>query len=113
MAVPHRGTPGHLRSNNGPEIFAYAIQDWLAERRCQTLYISPGCPRENLFIESFNGHFQTECLDRSLFANAREAQVVIEDWRLGYHRDRPHRSLGYLTPTEFAQTANIPSKQAV
>ncbi len=108
-----RGAPGHLRSDNGPEFIAYAIQDWLAERQCQTLYITPGSPWENPFIESFNGHFRTECLDRSLFANGREAQLIIEDWRLDYNRERPHSSLGYLTPTEFAQTANMSLKQVV
>jgi putative transposase len=108
-----RGAPGHLRSDNGPEFIASAIQDWLAERRCQTLYITPGSPWENPFIESFNGHFRAECLDRYLFANGREAQVIIEDWRLDYNRHRPHSSLGYLTPTEFAQTAIISLKQAV
>lgn len=108
-----RGAPGHLRSDNGPEFIAYAIQDWLTERRCQTLYITPGSPWENPFIESFNGHFRTECLDRYLFANGREAQVIIEDWRLDYNRDRPHSSLGYLTPAEFAQTANIALRLAV
>lgn len=108
-----RGAPGHLRSDNGPEFIAYAIQDWLAARQCQTLYITPGSPWENPFIESFNGHFRTECLDRYLFANGREAQVIIEDWRLDYNRQRPHSSLGYLTPAEFAQTANISLKQVV
>jgi putative transposase len=81
--------------------------------RCQTLYITPGSPWENPFIESFNGHFRTECLDRCLFANGREAQVIIEGWRLDYNRERPHSSLGYLTPAEFAQTAYISLKQAV
>jgi putative transposase len=106
-----RGAPAHLRSDNGPEFIAHAIQDWLTERHCQTLYITPGSPWENPFIESFNGHFRTECLDRLVFANGREAQQLIEDWRLEYNRSRPHSSLGYLTPAEFAQTANISLKQ--
>jgi transposase InsO family protein len=108
-----RGAPGHLRSDNGPEFIAYAFQDWLAERHCQTLYITPDSPWENPFIESFKGHFRTECLDRSLVANGREAQLIIEDWRLDYNRQRPHSSLGYLTPAEFAQTTNISLKQVV
>jgi len=106
-----RSVPGHLRSDNGPEFIAKAIKSWLKERYCQTLYINPGSPWENPFIESFNGHFRTECLDTHVFANGREAQQVIEDWRLEYNRSRPHSSLGYLTPAEFAQTANISLKQ--
>ncbi len=106
-----RSAPGHLRSDNGPEFIAYAIQDWLVEHPCQTLYITPGSPWENPFIESFNGHFRSECLDRYLFANGREAQQVIEGWRLEYNRSRPHSRLGYLTPAEFAQAPNISVKQ--
>lgn len=106
-----RGLPEHLRSDNGPEFIAKAIQNWLGERYCQTLYIHPGSPWENPFIESFNGHFRTECLDTYLFTNGREAQQVIEDWRLEYNRSRPHSSLGYLTPAEFAHSANISRKQ--
>jgi putative transposase len=102
-----RGAPGHLRSDNGPEFIAHAIQDWLVERQCQTLYITPGSPWENPFIESFNGHFRTECLDRYLFADGREAQQIIENWRLDYNQARPHSSLGYLTPAEFAQKQRL------
>jgi putative transposase len=97
-----RGTPAHLRSDNGPEFVAYAVQDWLKQRKCQTLYITPGSPWENPFIESFNGHFRAELLDRVLFANGQEAKHIIEHWRLEYNHHRPHSSLGYATPAEFA-----------
>ena len=106
-----RAVPGHVRSDNGPEFIAKAIKSWLKERYCQTLYINPGSPWENPFIESFNGHFRTECLDCYVFANGREAQQVIEDWRLEYNRERPHSSLDYLTPAQFAQSAYISLKQ--
>lgn len=97
-----RGAPTYLRSDNGPEFIAQAIRDWLHQRRCQTLFITPGSPWENPFIESFNGHFRAECLDRYLFANVREAQDLIDSWRIEYNHYRPHSSLGYRTPAEFA-----------
>ncbi len=101
------GAPDHLRSDNGPEFIAYALQDWLREHHCHTLYITPGSPWENPFIESFNGTFRSECLDRWLFADGREAQTVIELWRLEYNHHRPHSSLGYLPPAVFAEQARL------
>lgn len=98
-----RGIPACLRSDNGPEFVAKAVQNWLGKKACQTLYITPGSPWENPFIESFNGKLRTECLDRHLFANGKEAQLMLEDWRLEYNSERPHSSLGGLTPNEFAQ----------
>lgn len=76
-----RGAPDYLRSDNGPEFIAYALQAWLRDRDCHTLYITPGSPWENPFIESFNGTFRGECLDRWVFTNGQEAQTVIEHWR--------------------------------
>lgn len=102
-----RGAPSHLRSDNGPEFVAYALQEWLQDRRCNTLYITPGSPWENPFIESFNGTFRGECLDRWVFADGREAQVVIEQWRQEYNHRRPHSSLGYLPPAVFADQARL------
>jgi len=97
-----RGYPENLRSDNGPEFIAYAIQQWLRDHHCQTLYITPGSPWENPFIESFNGTFRADCLDRWVFTDGQEAQEIIEQWRLEYNNRRPHSSLGYLTPVEFA-----------
>lgn len=97
-----RGAPSYLRSDNGPEFIAVALQQWLRDRQCNTLYITPGSPWENPFIESFNGTFRAECLDRWIFADGREAQTVIEQWRQVYNYRRPHSSLGYLTPAAFA-----------
>jgi transposase InsO family protein len=98
-----RGRPHHLRSDNGPEFIAHAVQDWLAQQGSQTLYIQPGHPWENPFIESFNGTFRSECLDRYLFQYDAEAQHIAEAYRVEYNTYRPHSSLGYLTPAEFAQ----------
>jgi len=96
------GAPEHIRSDNGPELVAQAVQGWLAQRQCQTIYITPGSPWENPYIESFNGKFRAECLDRYVFVNVQEAQEIAENWRYEYNHYRPHSSLGYLTPVEFA-----------
>lgn len=97
------GAPSYLRSDNGPEFIALALQQWLRDQQCCTLYITPGSPWENPFIESFNGTLRTECLNRWSFADGREAQIIIEQWRQGYNHHRPHSSLGYLTPAAFAE----------
>ena len=97
------GVPRYLRSDNGPEFIAQAIQRWLKENRIATLYITPGAPWENPYIESFHGKFRDECLNREVFTSLLEAQLIIEDWRKEYNQDRPHSSLGYLTPQEFKE----------
>jgi putative transposase len=99
------GKPLHLRSDNGPEFIAYAIQDWLAASEVKTLYIKPGSPWENGHIESFHDKLRDECLNRELFGSLLEAQVVIEQWRCEYNHQRPHSSLGYQTPEEYAALA--------
>lgn len=105
-----RGRASYLRSDNGSESIARAIQMWLEEEKCQTLYIKPGSPWENPFIESFNGKLRAECLDRHLYASAAEAQQLLEEWRHEYNNERPHSSLGYLSPSTFA--ANLSSTLA-
>ena len=98
-----RGVPEHIRSDNGPEFTADAIRTWLAGRECDTIFIKPGSPWENPFIESFNGSLRDECLNMELFASLREAQEIVENWRCDYNDLRPHSSLEYKTPSEFAQ----------
>jgi putative transposase len=100
-----RGLPDYIRSDNGPEFVAKAIQQWLKDNQCQTIYIEPGCPWENPYIESFNGKLRAECLDRYAFGNGGEAQEITADWREEYNRYRTHSSLSYQTPEEFA--ANV------
>lgn len=97
-----RGHPEHLRSDNGPELIAAAVQRWLAERACQAIYITPGSPWENPYVESFIGKLRDECLSRHLFASLGEAREIVEHWRQEYNRYRPHSALDYLTPVEFA-----------
>jgi transposase InsO family protein len=108
-AFARSGVPEHLRSDNGPEFIAYAIQDWLKEKNVKTIYITPGSPWENAYIESFQDKLRDECLNREIFGSLLEARVVIEQWRLEYNGERPHSSLGYQTPSEFAGRVAIPS----
>ena len=100
-AMARYGRPEHLRSDNGPEFIAYAIQDWLKAKQVKTIYITPGSPWENAYIESFHDKLRDECLNREIFGSLKEARVVIEQWRLYYNAERPHSSLGYQTPAEF------------
>jgi putative transposase len=105
-AMARHGTPEHLRSDNGPEFIAYVIQDWLKDKQVKSLYITPGSPWENAYIESFHDKLRDECLNREIFGSLWEARVVIEAWRLYYNGERPHSSLGYQTPEEFAGRAS-------
>jgi putative transposase len=97
-----RGAPEYLRSDNGPEFVAEAIQTWLQKSGVHTLYIAPGSPWENAYIESFNSRFRDELLNAEVFGNLREAQVLVEDYRRRYNHHRPHSSLNYATPAAFA-----------
>ena len=96
------GRPEHLRSDNGPEFIAKAVQEWLVRQGTKTLYIKPGSPWENAYIESFNDKLRDECLNMEVFRNGQEARNVIEAWRKEYNEVRPHSSLNYNTPAEFA-----------
>jgi transposase InsO family protein len=102
-AMVKQGVPEHIRSDNGSEFIAYAIQDWLRDKNVKTIYIHPGSPWENPYIESFHDKLRDELLNRELFGNLVEARVVIEQWRKDYNEERPHSSLGYQTPWEFAR----------
>ena len=97
------GAPAYIRSDNGPEFIAIALRLWLAGRKVQTLYIDPGCPWQNGYDERFNGTVRDECLNMELFASVSEARVKLEEYRRQYNGERPHSSLGYLTPLEFKQ----------
>ncbi|MDY0392142.1 MAG: integrase core domain-containing protein [Candidatus Bipolaricaulis sp.] len=107
-----RGSPQYLRSDNGPELVAKAVQNLLAHNGCRTIYIEPGSPWENPYIESFHGTFRRECLDRYAFASGLEAQGIVAAWRQEYNEARPHSSLGYLTPAEFSHRCRMKPDQA-
>jgi len=92
------GTPQYIRSDNGPEFIAKRLRWWLKHHKIDTLFIEPGSPWENGYIESFNGKFRDELLKREIFDTLYEAQVLIERWRIEYNTIRPHSSLGYRPP---------------
>jgi putative transposase len=99
-----RGIPEHIRSDNGPEFIAYELQRWLAKVGTRTLYIERGSPWENGYCESFNGKLRDECLNGEIFYSLKEAQALIEQWRVVYNTLRPHSALGYRPPAPAACT---------
>ena len=103
-----RGTPEHLRSDNGSEFTAKVVREWLARVGVGTLYIEPGSPWENGYIESFNGKLRDELLNLEIFDTLLEAKVLIERWRREYNQIRPHSSLGYRPPAPEARWVPSP-----
>ena len=101
-AIKTHGAPAFLRSDNGPEFIAREVQRWLAEQQIKTIYIDPGSPWQNGFVESFHGRFRDECLNQEQLWTLTEARVVIEDFRCHYNERRPHGKLGYHSPARFA-----------
>ena len=98
-----RGAPTHIRCDNGPEFISKALHRWCSSKGSETAHIEPGSPWQNPFVESYNGKLRKELLDLELLDSVLEAQVLIDDWREEYNTYRPHQSLGYLTPVEFAR----------
>ena len=93
-----RGVPGFIRSDNGPEFIAKALQAWITAVGAQTAYITPGSPWVNGYIESFNARLRDEFLNGEIFYTLQEAKILIEAWRRQYNTIRPHSSLGYRPP---------------
>lgn len=104
------GAPEFVRSDNGPEFVAEAVREWLTDSNVGVLFIEPGSPWQNAYCESFNSRLRDELLDRELFTSLLEARIVVEDFREDYNRERPHGSLGYKTPEEFAAEHRRPSR---
>jgi len=102
-----RGIPEHIRSDNGPEFTAKAVRNWLERLGVKTLFIEPGSPWENGYIESFNGKLRDELLNREVFTTLMEAKILIEQWRMDYNHVRPHSSLGYRPPAPEAVMVKI------
>ena len=92
------------RCDNGPEFISQSLRDWCRFNHAGTGYIEPGAPWQNPFVESFNGHLRRELLDLESFNTLFEAQLLLDDWRLEYNHYRPHQSLNYMTPAEYART---------
>ena len=95
------GKPKAILTDNGPEFTCLATQLWARKNEIVLLYIQPGKPTQNAYVESFNGKFRNECLDEQLFLNIEEAREVIENWRNFYNTVRPHSSLRYMPPEQF------------
>lgn len=97
-----RGIPEYIRSDNGPEFTAKAVRSWLERLGVKTLFIEPGSPWENGYIESFNGKLRDELLNREIFTTLTEAKILIEQWRREYNQIRPHSALEYQPPVPAA-----------
>jgi len=102
LALQQQGAPNYVRFDNGPEFVAHAVNDWCRFNGTGSLFIDPGSPWQNAWIESFNGRLRDELLNSWRFDSLREARVITEDWRCDYNANRPHSAHGELTPTEFA-----------
>ncbi len=100
-----RGVPAAIQVDNGPEFISWAVDRWAFENGVALHFIDPGKPTQNAYMESFNGKFRDECLDQNWFVDLADARQQIEAWRVDYNTARPHSSLGYLTPAEFAEIA--------
>lgn len=100
-----RGVPRHIRSDNGPEFIAHAIRRWLNQVGVEALYIEPGSPWENGYAESFHSRLRDEFLALEVFENLPVARLLTSAWKQDYNHQRPHSSLGYRTPAEFAACA--------
>lgn len=105
-----QGAPEYIRSDNGPEMIAGAVREWLSRSDVQTLYIEPGSPWQNAYVESFNSRFRDELLNREVFASLLETKVLVKEYVKEYNELRPHSGLGYRTPAQFAAEAAAATK---
>jgi putative transposase len=101
--VEQRGQPQSIRCDNGPELTSLHFLGWCEEGKIQVLHIQPGKPTQNGHVESFHGRLRDECLNATWFHNLADARNKITQWKHEYHGERPHSSLGYRTPNEFAE----------
>ena len=102
-AIEKEGAPSYIRSDNGSEFIAHQVQRWLREKNIKAIYIDPGSPWQNGFIESFHNRLRDECLNREVLLSVAEAQVLIEQWRQTYNNEHPHSRLGFQSPQEFVR----------
>ncbi len=97
-----RGSSKHIRSDNGPEFVARKLTKWLKQAAVETLFIAPGSPSENGYVESFNGKLRDELLNGELFLSLAEARWIIDRWQLNYNLTRKHPAIKYLTPAHLS-----------
>lgn len=110
--IARRGKPKTIVSDNGTELTSMAVLKWCQDRRIEWHYIAPGKPTQNAFVESFNGSFRDECLNETLFSSLTDARHHINHWKEDYNVNRPHSSLGNLTPREYTQNQHLKRKAA-
>jgi putative transposase len=107
-----RGLPLAIQADNGPELRGRVLDQWVYEYGVKLQFIAPGKPLQNAYIESFNARLREECFNQHVFLSLDDARSKIERWRVEYNRERPHSSLGNLTPEEFAATVFPPPSGA-
>lgn len=98
-----RGKPSNIRTDNGPEFISHKLEQWCTNQQITLQFIQPGRPMQNAFIERKNGSIRRELLNAYLFYSLNEAREMCEDWRIDYNQERPHKSLGYLSPINYAR----------
>jgi len=103
--VAERGCPANIRCDNGPEFISHKLEQWCSDekRRINLLYIQPGRPMQNAYIERKNGSLRRELLNAYLFTSLSDVRMMSENWRWDYNTERPHKSLGYLSPIKYAE----------
>jgi len=101
--VARRGKPRCIRTDNGPEFISHLLQEWCESNGVKPVYIQPGNPTQNAFIERKNGTMRRGLLNAYLFYSLTEVRMMAEEWQLDYNTERPHKSLGYLSPVKFAE----------
>ena len=103
--VEERGCPANIRCDNGPEFISHKLEEWCSHdsRRISLQFIQPGRPMQNAYIERKNGSMRRELLNAYLFSSLNEVRILSEEWRVDYNTERPHKSLGYLSPLNYAQ----------
>lgn len=101
--IEQRGKPANLRSDNGPEFISHYLQQWCEDNKIILQYIQPGKPTQNAYIERKNGSIRRELLNAYLFNSLADVRRLSEEWRMDYNTERPHKSLGYLSPINYAE----------
>jgi len=110
--IESRGHPAVIKSDNGPELVAQHLQEWIERHGIDTKYIEPGSPWQNGHNESFNGVLRDGCLNRWAFMSVREARLVVESWRREYNEERPHGALNQITPAAYAAGVGQQQREA-
>lgn len=110
--IEQRGAPANIRCDNGPEFISYKLQQWCTDKKITLQFIQPGKPMQNGYIERKNGSLRRELLNAYMFNSLSEVRSLSEEWRLDYNTERPHKSLGYLSPRNYADLWEKSSKDA-